>query len=167
VRKSKIFNFSICLGEEKLGYRDVSLQFSSYHTPIAYCHTMLVPMFGHKNPSVTHWCFLSLHKSMWVLYTWTSNLETLIIKCAMVGCCCLWCTAIIRTALNCATMGEMKKWWNQILLINHCSQISTSISYLHILKIGFRGQHKRGLVYQISARNSFGSGECFKMIVVQ
>jgi len=34
---------------------------------------------------------------------------------------------------------------------------------LHILKIGFGGQYKRGLVFQISARNSFGSGECFKM----
>jgi hypothetical protein len=32
---------------------------------------------------------------------------------------------------------------------------STSISYLHILKIGFGGQHGRGLVYQISARTSF------------
>jgi hypothetical protein len=28
------FQFSICLGEGKLGYGDVSLQISYYHTPI-------------------------------------------------------------------------------------------------------------------------------------
>jgi hypothetical protein len=34
VRKSKIFNDSICFGERKLGYRHVSLQFFNYHTQI-------------------------------------------------------------------------------------------------------------------------------------
>jgi hypothetical protein len=54
MRKSKIFKIPICLGEEKLGYKHVSLQFSYYHTPIPYCHTMLVHIFAHKNPNVTH-----------------------------------------------------------------------------------------------------------------
>jgi hypothetical protein len=50
VRESKIFKFSICLGEEKLGYRDVSMQFSYYHTQISILPHSVGPYLCTQQP---------------------------------------------------------------------------------------------------------------------
>ncbi len=50
VREPKIFKFSICLGEVKLGYRDISMQFPYYHTPIPLLPHSIGPYLWTEQP---------------------------------------------------------------------------------------------------------------------
>jgi len=78
---------------------------------------------------------------------------------------CIWCVVgfffFCYQVCNHVVNG---KWWTQIILISCRPQIFTFKSYLHIVN-WFPGQHRIGVIYQISARNIFVLEEYLKTCV--
>lgn len=77
-----------------------------------YC-ILLFPILANKDPTVSHWRFLSLHKSTWVV---TNRIAILGIMCAMVRSWCAWRNAAIGLFLCNVVCNHLVngKWWTQI-----------------------------------------------------
>jgi len=134
-----------------------------YHTPIPLLSYTTVPYPCKPKPYCCMLMFLIMCNNTCVL---VNELISPSMRCAMVRSWCAWWHQLIGFlyAMRCAIKRELETGELILYRLVVGNTFSQLVSYLHILKVGFCSQHRKGVVYPFfSARNIFVLVECTKM----